>query len=442
MTMLRISRSANAKSRAVALTLTLALAAFSAGAFAADKAPVPLLAKGQPVDWWFVFKFNSSKGFAGCVPAQKGKKDADDDEDRECPFGGKVQTKAGFGQQFAFASKKDGALQQGHGCAGATDHDPIGVTFDQVYNGSFNYLIWNDQFYKDPAVGACKGDSCGAPWGHSKGLLTWNDEGEGFIMQVSTPAWPRSGNSKFDKRKGNKGNTLGCNSSNNNLRASQHFFALKLTKGDLTEVLKALKNASVVTDPTKLQIVHNGGPADVRKLVDDLGERPDKDAESVIKKELSSGVIMISKPSGLAVPPWQMVSALMSNAEERAATWWTKPWIPTTTNSTAVKCWDEDQLKTKKPGPVAIAKTGSWDDQEINLTAPSNHAKIGTAVSGGKNYAIFGDMNQQGALSPPGCNKSQNGRGGLFFAVQDDKLFESVKDLIAGDTAPTKAPSK
>ena len=37
-------------------------------------------------------------------------------------------------------------------------------------------------------------------------------------------------------------------------------------------------------------------------------------------------------------------------------------------------------------------------------------------------------MNQQGALSPPGCNKSQNGRGGLFFAVQDDKLFESVKE--------------
>ena len=105
-------------------------------------------------------------------------------------------------------------------------------------------------------------------------------------MQVSTPAWPRSGSSKFDKRKGNKGNTLGCNSSNNNLRASQHFFALKLTKDDLVEVLKALKNASVVTDPTKSQIVRNGGPADVRKLVDDLGERPKKEDEEVIKKEL------------------------------------------------------------------------------------------------------------------------------------------------------------
>jgi hypothetical protein len=428
-----------------ALAFAIVLAALPVGAFAADPAPVPLLAKGQPADWWFVFKFNASKSFAGCVPPddrQKQKKKQDDDEDRQCIFGGKPQTKSAFGQQFAFASNDSPKLVQGHGCAGATLSDPVGATFDQIYNGTFNYLIWNDQFYNDPAVGACKGDSCGAPWGHSKGLLAWNDAGEGFVMQVSTPAWPRAGSRKFEKRRGDKGNTLGCNSSNNNLRASQHFFALKLTKADLVEVLKALKNASVVTDPAKLQIVHNGGPADIRELVDGLGERPKKDEEEIIRKELSSGVTLISKPSGLAVPPWQMVSALMSNAEERTATWWTKPWIPTTTSATSIRCWDEDQLKTKKPGPVAIAKTGSWDEQEINLTAPSNHAKIGTAISGGKHYAIFGDMNQQGALSPPGCNKSQNGRGGLFFAVQNDELFASIKDLIAGETAPTKAPSK
>jgi len=411
------------------------------GAFAADPAPVPLLAKGKPVDWWFVFKFNSTKTFAGCVPVKEAQKQQHE-EQRQCIFGGKVQTKSGFGQQFAFASKDSPELVQGHGCTGATLTDPVGATFDQVYNGAPNYLIWNDQFYRDPAVSACKGDSCGAPWGHSKGLLAWNDAGEGFVMQVSTPAWPRSGSKQFDKRKGNQGNTLGCNATNNNLRASQHFFALKLTKNDLVTVLKALKNASVVTDPTKLQIVRNGGPADVKALVNDLGERPDKKDEAIIKTELSSGVILISKPSGLQVPPWQMVSALMSNASERTATWWTKPWIPTTTSASAVKCWDEDKLKSKKPGPVEIAKTGAWDEQEINLTAPSNHAKIGTAISGGKHYAVFGDMNQQGALSPPGCEKSQNGRGGLFFAVQSDKLFESVKDLIAGETASTKAPSK
>jgi hypothetical protein len=404
----------------------------AAGSAPAADAPAPLLSKGgEAVDWWFAFKFNSSKTFAGCGSAVK--------EARQCIFGGQVQTKPSFGQQFAFASSKNSTLVQGSGCAGATEQDPIGATFEQVYNGVFNYLIWNDQFYRDPVVSACRGDSCGAPWGHSKGLLAWNDDGDGFIMQVSTPAWPRSGSIRFDKRSVNKGNTLGCNSSNNNLRASQHFFALKLDKSGLIKVLDALRNASVVTDPDQPQIVRNGGPAEVRQKVEALRMRIKKGDEKIIKVDLAPNVILISKPSGLHVPPWQMVSALMSNAGERTATWWTKPWIYSTTKATAVTCWDEDLLKSKKPGPVAIAKTGSWDDREINLTAPSNHAKIGTAVSDGKNYAVFGDMNQQGAIAPPGCERSQNGRGGLFFAVNDDKLFDSVRDLIDGDTAPTGA---
>jgi len=39
-------------------------------------------------------------------------------------------------------------------------------------------------------------------------------------------------------------------------------------------VLTALKRAGVVTDPTKLQIVRNGGPSDVQALVNELGKRP------------------------------------------------------------------------------------------------------------------------------------------------------------------------
>ncbi len=51
-------------------------------------------------------------------------------------------------------------------------------------------------------------------------------------------------------------------------------------------------------------------------------------------------------------------------------------------------------------------------------------------------YVIFGDMNQQGTLSGSHCDSSQNGRGGLFFAVQDFPLFNSVRDLLQGQTAP------
>jgi hypothetical protein len=45
-------------------------------------------------------------------------------------------------------------------------------------------------------------------------------------------------------------------------------------------------------------------------------------------------------------------------------------------------------------------------------------------------------MNQQGSLSGPHCSSSQNGRGGLFFVVQDPQLFKSVQYLLQGETAP------
>ncbi|MEO8320261.1 MAG: deoxyribonuclease II family protein [Bradyrhizobium sp.] len=411
-----------------------ALMASAAGpAWCAGDAPVPLLSKGgDAVDWWFAFKFNAQKNFAGCGA---------DTGPRVCIFGGKVQARERFGQQFAFASSSDNSLSQGEGCLGATTTDPIGATFDQVYNGNFNYVIWNDQFYGDPVLSTCKSSSCGAPWGHSKGVLAWNAAGEGFVMQVSTPSWPGSGTSHIARK---VGNTLGCISSNNNLLASQHFFALKLSKADLLKVLAALKRAGVVTDPTKLQIVKNGGPDDVQALVQELGKRPAKlkaDANSpedafFTKEELSSRVLLITKTSNLTAPPWQMVSAILDGTAERAATWWTTPRIYSTTKTSKVNCLGS--LLEPKKGPVAIALTGNWKDQEIKLAAPSNHAKIGVSTSGSHHYVIFGDLNQQGALSRPDCGKSQNGRGGLFFVLDNKELADGVTDLIDGDTAPTK----
>jgi hypothetical protein len=100
-------------------------------------------------------------------------------------------------------------------------------------------------------------------------MLAWNDEGEGFVMQVSTPSWPASGNSSSPRK---DGNTLGC-VTDNNVKVSQHFFALRLNKDDLAKVLAALQNASVVTDPANPQIVRNGGPSEVQDLVKKLGKK-------------------------------------------------------------------------------------------------------------------------------------------------------------------------
>jgi hypothetical protein len=385
-------------------------------------APTPLLGTGHGVNWWFVFKFNAGS-FPGCG----------DGGQRTCIFGGSVQNYKAFSQQFVYASSEEPSLQQGNGCAGATTSDPLGATFAEVYNNSFYYVIWNDQFFDDPAIQGCTKE-CGAPWGHSKGALAWNDAGEGLVLQVSTPSWPAAGSTTF--RRKTDGNTLGC-VKDNDVLVSQHFFALTLTKDDLLTVLRALGNASVVTDPRNSQIVNNGGPVDAQELVKALGVHSTSTVAT--KDTLSSGVVLISKPSRLNVPPWQLVSAELDGISLRAATWWAVPEIPTTTTSTTIACWDN---ALGKPGAVDIATTGAWGGRALGLTGGSgpnfNHAKVGVSTSGNHAYSIFGDMNQQGTLSGPNCASSQNGRGGLFYVIDDGLLSEGVKGLIAGDTAPAQ----
>jgi hypothetical protein len=94
-------------------------------------------------------------------------------------------------------------------------------------------------------------------------------------------------------------------------------------------------------------------------------------------------------------------------------------------------------------GPVEIATTGRWNGTSFGLrggipSGDANHAKIGVSTSGNHHYAIFGDMNQEGALSgnESVCGGSQNGRGGLFFVIDNATLATSVSDLIHGETAP------
>ena len=394
--------------------------------YAATDAPAPLLKQGQPVDWWFVFKFNTAV-CPGCAEGAA----------RHCLFGGEVQEypNQGFGQQYVYASSANQTLAQGSDCAGDTIADPVGATFDEVYNGTNFYVIWNDQFYDDPGIASCT-KACGAPWGHSKGLLTWNDSGAGFVMQVTTPSWPAAG-SKGHPRKSD-GNTLGC-VHDDNVKVSQHFFALKLTKADVVTVLHALANASIVTDPDNPQIVNNGGPADVSSLVEKLGKQ--SPSTRYTKETLSSGIALISKPSRLNVPPWQLVSASLGGVPLRAATWWARPKIATTTSSTNIGCW-ESTLGT--PGPVEIATTGQWQGTPFGLTGGPgrnfNHAKIGVSLSASAPFTIFGDMNQQGTLSGTNCASSQNGRGGLFYVLSEPTLAKAVSELVKGDSASAEEP--
>jgi hypothetical protein len=376
--------------------------------------PVPLLASDQPANWWFVYKFN-----AGAFPGCGG------DIQRVCTFGGSVQQYREFGLQFAVISSADRLLRQGRGCIGASTLDPVGATFNQVYNGRAFYVLWNDQFYGDPLPVQS------SPWAHSKGMLAWGNNGEGVVMQVSTASWPASGSSKYPRK--TDGNTLGC-VKNNDLMSGQHFFALKLNKEDVIQVLGALANAMVVTDPKQPQLVHNGGPAEIQNQVNKLADKVISSHAMVTR--LSSGVRLISKAPNLHVPPWQMVSALLGGEPLRTATWWLIPKIPTTAGGKTPACWDPS-LGT--PGAVEVAVDGNVLGAPLSFqggaTPNSNHAKIGVSI-GTHPYAIFGDMNQQGTLDGPNCGSSQNGRGGLFYVVEDAKLADSVRDLIRGSSAP------
>jgi Deoxyribonuclease II len=414
------------------LRFALFVCLVTATAFAAADPPVPLVEQGRPVDWWFVFKFNTAS-FPQCGGVPQGP--------RVCPFGGTPKLYAfhnknyQYSQQFVFASSLTPTLQKGSSCVGETSGDPIGATFGNIYENSYFFVVWNDQFKDHPKIQGCGQGFCGAPWAHSKGLLAWDDTGQGVVIQVSTPSWP--GSASHDHPRTFDGNTLGC-VVDNDVLVSQHFFALRLTKDDVVTVLQALQNASVVTDPTNPSLVNNGGPADIQALVAALGTL--STSTTFTHETLSTGVELISKPSMLHVPPWQSVSAVLGGVSLRTATWWEQSKIYTTTKSKKMGCWDES---LGKPGRVEIATTGQWEGKEIGLTGAAgtnfNHAKIAHTLIDSRHLSIFGDMNQEGAISG-NCAPHQNSRGGLFFVVQNEELFNGLTTLLDGNTAPTKAP--
>jgi len=385
----------------------------------ASAAPWPMADEAHRSTWVFAYKFNVGT-FPTVAPTT-------------CLFGGVPEPDAGS-QRYILASKTLPALRDGPGLIGTSTADPVGATFAKIYASGLNFVVWNDQFYLHPAIAGC-GESCGGPWGHSKGVVAWDADGRGLVLQVTTPSWPGSGTSAAPRA--GDGNTLGC-VEDNNVKAAQHFFALRLSPADTAAVLDALANASVVTDISSPQLARIGGPPELQQRAARLGRR--STSVNLIDVTLSSGVRLISKPSRLHVPPWQMLSARLGGVPLRTATWWASPRIPTTIAGQTIICWRSD-LGT--PGAVEIATSGHWGTTAIGLKGgpqpDSNHAKIGVSLDPSRPLAIFSDLNQQGRLTSQ-CNSSQNGRGGLFFIVEDRTLHSAMTALLAGETAPLTVP--
>lgn len=141
--------------------------------------PTPLLDANHPVDWLFAYKFNATS-----FPTTG--------QQTTCIFGRTPDRKKA---SLAFASANSGspALASGTGLVGTSLNDPVGATFDEICRSNLNFVVWNDQFYGDPRL-RC-GKNCMGRWGHSKGILAWDNAGNGVVLQVSTPDWPGAGSS-------------------------------------------------------------------------------------------------------------------------------------------------------------------------------------------------------------------------------------------------------
>lgn len=405
--------------------------------------PTPMVGPNEPVDWMFAYKFNAGS-FPGYLDAdfkhQEGKAGLPGRFD-----GTTKEYKGGMSQNYVYASSKDATMKRGNGALGNSEVDPLSVTFAQVYNTEgYNYVLWNDQFYDNPMR------TEGGPFGHSKGMAAWNEEGEGFVLQVSTPSWPASGNHKISRNKKDAKkpdfNTLGC-IDDDDIMVAQHFFCLKVTKADLLNVLEGLYNSSVVTDPKIPALCNNsGGPEDIQNAVSKLGKHIE--TTEVKKFKLSSGITFISKPSSMHVPPWQMVSAQLNTLDLRVVSWWASPAIYSTKAKEIPGCWAPN-LGT--PGEVEIALTGNWKGRTFSVIGDhfqhSNHAKLGISKDPRRPISIFGDENQQGALKvgydksgyyathTQQCNSSQNGRGGTFYVLEHEEMWQGMTDLFAGESA-------
>jgi len=186
------------------------------------------------------------------------------------------------------------------------------------------------------------------------------------------------------------------------------------------------------------------GPKKLSDLAKNLGKVDNSttpfQATLSTKTAAGSKVKLLAKPSKLYVPPWQMVSSL-TGEPLRVASWWGTPAIDSTRKGFKPGCWNKSLAL---PQEVQIATSGQWDSKTFSLLgkpeADANHAKLGHSIASGSKVAVMGDMNQEGTLhgqdsEKKGCAESQNGRGGLFYVVEDETLHSGLQSLLKGSTA-------
>ena len=426
-----------------------------------DGGPSPRVDSLTAVDWLAVYKFDAK--FATTAPPD------------HCVFDTSERIAADYKgkqcQHYAMSTNSNPKLtaMPFGSLIGTSTDDPLGATFDQFFNGpeDNSYVIYNDQFYGDPSPTSACSEAKGC--GHAKGAVMWDAKGDGILLQVTTPNWPRNADASEPTTVPGNGNTLGCITQKkdgsakpqNNIYHGQHFFSVKLREGDAAKVLTALRVAQVFTNSKKSQIYRTLYKTAVQKKLKGLADAikpndpqsvPEMYVEKGYRETLSTGVVVLAKPSQLTVPPWHFVSAHLGGISLDVATWYEKAKMIKNTNaSDATDCQADDSCCARPLfssigpfGSVTNYLCGTFEGKKVDLRAGTgasvagNHAKIGVSTSEDAPWVVFSDMNQAGCWNKndAGCSqcaKSQSRRGGTFYAVSDLELWRSWRSLIAGN---------
>jgi len=141
-------------------------------------------------------------------------------------------------------------------------------------------------------------------------VLAWNDDGDGVVLQVTTlgVAGLRQQEVHAQERQYARLHQAAEQCSE---RAA--LLLREAQQDDVVHMLDALENSSVVTDVMPGGARHNGGPQEIKDRVKVLGQK--SDSTEVKQFKLSTGILLVSKPSALHVPPWQMLSSVLDSVD-------------------------------------------------------------------------------------------------------------------------------
>jgi hypothetical protein len=349
---------------------------------------VPRDGKGNAVDWWFLIKMpqGATSVCTGC--ANPG-----------CQY---WQSSRSGGVCYWYADSNNPTLQPytalGFDCL-TGPNNPLTRTLNQMKGKT--YIIWNDQGSKTSKPNTYPDEF--APIAHSKGAAAFGDE-TGFIMNVSTPDFPDP-----DLY------TVGCQE-DDNVEVSQHFFCFSADKASMTAWANAMANAqlSVISKNNWTFADTTVGGHSTTANLKTLGNLP---------------VTLVVKGSQDFFIPWDYVTNSIGSGV-KALNWYASPETPPIGTGSTMTClykspaqFDVDIVRSLQTPDGAY----SWCGQG-NSTTYNNHAKIGIGIN--TSWVVAGSMNMQGDITSAGCTSSQMGRGGDFYAFQNQNLWTGLNTMF------------